>query len=124
MSDDGYVYAISHPHGYFKVGRSKNPFDRTSQIQTGSPHELELRYVLKYLHSRFRTDAERAVQDQLESFHHRGEWYDCDISTVVRAFHAVLQNDDAEGYHIIDVTAATERRNGNPYSYINRRPTL
>lgn len=77
MTDDNqeYVYAIGHPHGYVKIGRSANPMKRLNNHQTSTPYELWLIVSLP-------VDDSRAVENELhEHFSEklvRGEWFELD----------------------------------------------
>lgn len=73
MTDETeYVYAIGHPHGYVKIGRSSDPERRLSNHQTSSPYEL-------WLIVQFPVEDSRAVEAELHDWfsekHVRGEWY-------------------------------------------------
>lgn len=38
-----YIYLLkSYENGYYKIGLSKNPFNRIKQLQTGNPEKIEL----------------------------------------------------------------------------------
>lgn len=74
-NDQEYVYAIGHPHGYVKIGRSKDPERRLKHHQTSSPYDLWLIMRLPVANS---VDVESKLQNYLSSRHVRGEWYELD----------------------------------------------
>ena len=47
-----YMYIISDQNNYVKVGISKNPTKRLSQLQTGHPTKLQLVYTAEFECSR------------------------------------------------------------------------
>jgi hypothetical protein len=72
-----HLYIIqSDVTGAFKVGRSKNPKRRLSQLQTGSPYQLKLVCILEN-----RGYQEKLLHQQLDSSGRRckGEWFDFDL---------------------------------------------
>lgn len=109
MSDAKYLYAVEHPHGYYKVGRAKEPFDRASQIQIGSPYDLTFKFAVRYLHSRHKSDIETEVHERLDKYSVRGEWFDVAKSTLLRVLHNVVEDDDVEGFYLTDVERQRER---------------
>lgn len=121
-----HIYAIEHPHGFYKIGRASNAYDRASAVQTSSPYEVELRFVLKAHHSSFESDAETTVHNRLEEYQHRAEWFDLDKSTILRTFHEIVQDDGVEGSRIYDIRRRRERENRlkNRHERLNRRPSL
>lgn len=70
-----YVYAIAHPHGYVKIGHSKNPQERLRSHQISTPYEL---WVLVQLP----VDDARSVEEELHDYfsdkNERGEWFNLD----------------------------------------------
>jgi len=61
--------------GDLKVGRSKKPFARMKQLQTGAPHRLKLLVVARYQGHR-----ESRVHDRMAKFRLSGgsEWFSVD----------------------------------------------
>lgn len=121
-----YIYAIEHPHGYFKIGRASNAYDRASAVQTSSPYELELRFVLKAYRSSFERDAETVAHNRLEGQQERAEWFDVTPDTILRTFHEMVQDDGVEGSRIYDIRRRRRRENRvkNRHERLNRRPKL
>lgn len=70
---DMYVYAIRESEtGRVKIGISRDPKKRLSQLQTGNSQKLEL---VAYKRAENRFDDERAEQLANASCHIRGEWF-------------------------------------------------
>lgn len=125
MTERKYLYAVEHPDGYFKIGKSADPYNRTSQIQTGSPYNLNLRFVLKYLESIVKKDPEPVVHGWFEDDCVSGEWFDISPSTVARSFHELMESDDIGGYVVYDIERL-RKRESSPYlsDRLSRRPSL
>ena len=73
-----YVYLIqSLEDGYYKIGVSKHPKKRVTQLQTGNSSELKLieSYQTEYAHK-----VERALQNRYSYLRKVGEWFDLSIS--------------------------------------------
>jgi len=76
MSDEReYVYAIAHPHGYVKIGHSKNPQKRLTSHQISCPYEL---WILAQLPVKNPKDVEEALHERFDYARERGEWFDLD----------------------------------------------
>ncbi len=84
---EGYIYLISNPafDGWIKCGRAVDAYDRCNSLNTGDPYRgYRVEYVV------FAEDAAKAEEQAhklLEdvSFDRRGEWFDTDIVTAIRA---------------------------------------
>lgn len=72
VKKDGFVYVLISS-GYFKIGRSKSPQRRLSDLQMATPHKIDL-----YMH--VHTERPDYVEKELHlRFHNkrkRGEWYE------------------------------------------------
>jgi hypothetical protein len=74
MSDEQqYIYAIAHPHGYVKIGYSKNPQQRLSTHQTGSPYNL---WILAQVPVNEPREVESELHDYFDDRVERGEWFE------------------------------------------------
>lgn len=62
---------------YIKVGRADNSEKRLSQIQAMCPYDCELLLVLKD-----RGSEEHSFHDKLKNYHHTGEWFKIDWTTL------------------------------------------
>lgn len=78
LEKPSFVYFIQQGEGPVKIGRAKSPLLRLSQLQTGNPTELALRYVVpgdqaleRELHTRFR---EARI---------RGEWFGLSYLSII-----------------------------------------
>jgi hypothetical protein len=71
------VYFITHPDGFVKIGKSNDPAQRLSDLQTSCPYELSIGTVI-HDGSECESDErlERALHGYYSNFHVRGEWYD------------------------------------------------
>lgn len=70
-----YVYAIGHPHGYVKIGRSNDPQSRLKQHQTSCPYEL---WIIAQLPVEDSRTLETELHDYFEGKRHSGEWFELD----------------------------------------------
>jgi hypothetical protein len=91
------VYAIYHPDGYMKVGKSDNPWSRFKALQSGSPYELEL-YALLAVNGDSRT-VEKLLHECLSEYHHRGEWFEISKSHLKAVFEAEVKHEDSPATH-------------------------
>lgn len=70
---DMFVYAIREKDtGNVKLGISRDPHARLSQLQTGNSHELEL---VAYRKAENRFADERIIHADAEAYRLRGEWF-------------------------------------------------
>lgn len=92
------IYAIKHPHGYFKIGQSNDPTDRCRAVQLGSPYELTLwRMVATHDDGE---EAERKLHSRLKEHHKRGEWFSCSESQLEQELQSLVDSDESAAYHI------------------------
>ena len=73
-----YVYLIqSLEDGYYKIGVSKHPKKRVTQLQTGNSSKLKLieSYQTEYAHK-----IESALQSRYSYLKKEGEWFDMSIT--------------------------------------------
>ena len=88
------VYAIRHPDGFWKVGKSGNARHRLRGMQSGSPYKLTLEYAIWYMafdpvmHEN--ADIESAVHERLAHSNVRGEWFDVSREDVRTAFATIV----------------------------------
>lgn len=73
------LYLISHPHGYIKIGVSSNPIRRLSELQSGSPYELD---IIGFAGFSDPEQAEKALHSEFESHRVRGEWFELHHDTI------------------------------------------
>ena len=69
------VYIIQCETGQIKIGKSKNPVKRLNELQTGSPHLLELIYIFKDFPVGTEEVFHNFYSDQLI----RNEWFTEDV---------------------------------------------
>lgn len=70
------VYIISNGQGQVKIGRSADPKKRLGQLQTASPHHLEMLWSHDY-GSCFAAEAiETSLHRKAAGYAIRGEWFD------------------------------------------------
>lgn len=68
------VYALRHPHGFYKIGTSVQPYKRYQAVQTVTPYQIEMYAILSTPHEDSTTESE--FHDKLDLYHRRGEWFD------------------------------------------------
>ena len=84
MSD--YIYIISNDQGYIKVGVSKHPTKRLSQLQTGNEHSLSLVFIEEFNCARnhlLKIEEQIHRTISLSAEDHRGEWFKLDPSKTI-----------------------------------------
>lgn len=69
----GYVYVVEAEPGVVKIGRSKDPERRVSQLSTGNPNTLEL---LASVECENALEAERRLHREYSTEKASGEWFD------------------------------------------------
>lgn len=92
------VYAIKHPHGFFKVGRSKNPFSRYERLRTGTPYKTTLHTVLTTDDDAAEVESE--IQKKLEVYHWQGEWFNVPEKVLMRIFNQYTDSDEYDSYQL------------------------
>lgn len=76
-----YIYLIqSLENGYYKIGVSKHPQQRISELQTGNSSILKL--ITTY-QTEFSHQIERALQRKYSYLHKEGEWFDIGLQEEV-----------------------------------------
>lgn len=105
MTDEReYVYAIGHPEGFVKIGRSKDPQQRLNALQTSSPYDL---WLVAQLPADDGSSLEAELHDSLEPKRVRGEWFELDytdfddlvdLMRMCRNGGTVRSLDDLDGY--------------------------
>jgi len=68
-----YVYAIAHPHGYIKIGRSNDPQKRLQAHQTSTPYDL---WLLASLPVEDSQEIESELHELFEEKQVSGEWFE------------------------------------------------
>lgn len=84
------VYAIQHPHGFFKVGMSATPIKRYKNIQGCCPYELELVCVINT--SGNARDLESQLHGELEEYNHHGEWFNTTRDKIIEKFNSCIDD--------------------------------
>jgi len=73
-----YIYLIqSLEDGYYKIGISKHPNKRLSQLQTGNSSKLKL---VETYQSEYAEIIEQTLQRRYSYLNKEGEWFDMSIS--------------------------------------------
>ena len=76
-----YIYLIqSLENSYYKIGVSKHPKKRLSELQTGNSSPLKL---VETYQTDFAHQIEKALQRRYSHLHKEGEWFDMSISNEV-----------------------------------------
>ena len=85
MSDVCYVYVIGIPEmDLSKIGISRNPSTRLSQLRTGSPFTMELRMCLRTPSDSTARSLESAFHKVMESKRRSGEWFHLSLDEACR----------------------------------------
>jgi flavorubredoxin len=91
------IYAITHPHGYVKIGNSDRPRRRFEDIQIGSPYTLRL-YLVLTVHENAE-ELEREVHKALDEKRKRGEWFQMNKADVREVFETIV-NTNSNAVHL------------------------
>jgi hypothetical protein len=95
--DSGYVYLFKCGDSWYKIGSSKQPDKRLSQVQTGNPMRVSL------IHQVFTSDCaklEKSFHNYYSQYRVEGEWFECStdieieflsLASVLDSQHTVLQ---------------------------------
>ena len=71
---NGFVYLVKAENtSYFKIGKSKHPYKRLTQLQTGSPIPLT---IVERVFSLNCCNLENLLHNHYEAYQVRGEWFD------------------------------------------------
>ena len=102
------LYAIgSEAHRFVKIGRSRIPYNRMSDLQTASPVEL---MMLSFIEA----DAQGVVQMETMLHQHmkmaglkgQGEWWNCDTRIITPLFSAAAALSGAKVVHRVGDTSS------------------
>lgn len=83
----GFVYIVSAPNGYVKIGKAENPYGRFGDHQSSSPLLLTLCYVCECSNP---VDVEEAVHESLAPHRKHREWFEISTETAINTVRAVL----------------------------------
>jgi len=106
MSDE-YVYAIGHPHGYVKIGRSNDPQSRLKKHQTSSPYEL---WIVAQLPVNDSATVEAELHDYFNDKQVRGEWFELDYDDYDAITELMRMMDSGQDFKSLDEFRAYRRR--------------
>lgn len=99
-----YIYLIqSSEEGYYKIGVSKHPSKRLSQLQTGNSSPLKL---IETYQSEYAEKIERILQRRYVYLHKEGEWFNMSLKEEL-SFLAECQK--------IEETLVHLKKNGNVF---------
>jgi len=82
----GYVYVIRSESGHVKLGSSVQPIRRLAQLQTGSPHLLELIETISVTTDPY--EIEREAHALLDRYRVNGEWFATSPELAMAAIYA------------------------------------
>ena len=91
------VYAITHPDGYVKIGKSDTPMLRFNEIRMYSPYTLELFAILSTEGNAL--ELEKEIHEELADECVHGEWFNLSKDAVYRLFTQVSESKD-DVYHM------------------------
>ena len=80
-----WLYAVSDMRS-IKIGYAKDPDRRLSELQVGSPQELEIIWRLKIGQRGDAVKNERMLHRLCKAHHLRGEWFDCEVEPILESF--------------------------------------
>ena len=112
MSDYKYLYVIEHPDGFVKIGKASKPMSRFYSVQTGSPYELSIRYLMKYSPASVFVESvpvESKVHEAFEDKQVRGEWFDVSPERVLH-YLARESRDDVSIFRIYCAERERQRK--------------
>ena len=93
----GFVYLVKAENtSYFKIGKSKAPYRRLSQLQTGSPIPLT---VVERVFSLDCCTLERLLHQHYEAYQVRNEWFDLPDECVKEFLSVATKIDGQEESH-------------------------
>jgi hypothetical protein len=102
-----YVYAIGHPHGFVKIGRSKDPTQRLKDHQVSCPYDL-------WIVAQVPTDDSRAVENQLHERWSekcvRGEWFELEYADYDRIIDLVKMADSEHEFESVEEFRRFQRK--------------
>lgn len=81
------VYVIEAEDGLLKIGISKNPRQRLSDLQTGSPRPLRLVHVQEC--NGVAQIVEQRAHVQLAKYRKEGEWFEIDRAVAIDAIEQI-----------------------------------
>jgi len=107
------VYAITHPDGYIKIGKSNHPISRFNEIRMWSPKRLKLFAILSTDGDALELEGE--IHKELSDDRRHGEWFDVTETEVFDIFQRRAETDD-EVYSVEEVNyeRGNELRDDNP----------
>jgi hypothetical protein len=85
------VYALRHPHGFYKIGTSVQPYERYQSVQTATPYQIEMYAILETPHEDATTESE--FHDTLDVYHRRGEWFNVPVAVLDNLLDAYARRD-------------------------------
>lgn len=102
-----YIYIISNELGYIKVGVSKHPNKRVSQLQTGNEHTLTLLFTEEFECTRKHLlKVEKLLHRELSRMTEsaKGEWFkisDDQLQSIKNTiiFHRIRYEDDVDHFN-------------------------
>jgi len=74
-----FVYGIESREA-MKIGYSKNPSKRMEQLQTASPHQLELKFSIKARTLSQAKFVEKYLHERLRHYRLNGEWFELGVT--------------------------------------------
>lgn len=82
MTDHDFVYVIASGDRCHKIGVTREPAKRLSQLQVGHPHRLEIVFLVKTNRT---VSVERAAHKALATHRLSGEWFGVEAEVAIRA---------------------------------------
>lgn len=99
-----YVYLIqSLENSYYKIGVSKHPQKRISELQTGNASELKL---IDTYQSEYASKIEKTLQRRYSYLRKEGEWFDFSINNEISFVNECKK---------LEITFDSLKKNGNVF---------
>jgi len=101
-----FVYLIRSSNGSHKIGVSKNPKNRTKQLQTANDHELTL---ISMSECKYPNKVEKTLHNLYCNDHKLGEWFNLSINEELN-FNKLCQKLD-NNFKIIEKYSTLSKKN-------------
>lgn len=85
-----FIYVIGYGN-MMKVGISRNPLNRLSQLQTAVPEDLAIYFLCAMPSRKMVERVEASIHKKLAHRHARGEWFRIDAADAVKAADATVR---------------------------------
>lgn len=108
-----WLYVVEHEHGYYKIGHSNSPQRRVSQLQVGSPYEVCLWLMAKFLNDQINEsapDVEEELHNQFNSGLVRGEWFEADRNEIYQYLACEAKEDTSKISYLVNYPREAKKK--------------